>query len=66
MYVDYVEQEAGEEIGVNRFNTNSDAGGANIIFHTNDDGIVDVIFVQTAETGNLASDGTSTFGKIVP
>lgn len=65
VYVDVEENEAGEDIGVGHFNTNSNAGGANIIFHTNDDGIVDVIFVQTAETGSFAND-TTVFGKTAP
>ena len=57
-YVDLDNTTYGEEIGINGFNVNS--GKENILFHVNDKGVVDIVFVETGDKGFGA---TAKFGQ---
>lgn len=60
VYVDMNGKKAGPNIGVTAFDTST--GYANVLFHINDDGVVDVIFVETSGEDNIVT--TSDFGKM--
>lgn len=56
VYVNAKDNEAGEEVGVGAFDAST--GYANAVFHTDDDGIVDAILVETSGKANLDKYGS--------
>ena len=56
-YVDLEDTAYGEELGFTGYNVNS--GKENILFHTKDNGTVDIVFIETGDKGFGATD---TFG----
>ncbi len=57
IYVNAKDDKAGDETDIGSFNT--EKGYANILFHLNDDKIVDVIIVETSEKESIAAGNTA-------
>ena len=66
VYVNAKDNEAGSDVGVGAFDAST--GYANVVFHTDTDGVVDAIIVESSGKANLASTasnknvGTTAFG----
>ena len=63
-YVNAKDGKAGDDMGIQEFNP--DNGYANAVYHTNGDGLVDVIIIETSREKNiLANETLPTFGTKV-